>query len=40
MAERIKQARQQLVDNLKKAGSHRNWDHVTKQIGMFSFTGR
>lgn len=28
-----------LKDSLVKNGTKGNWDHVTKQIGMFSFTG-
>jgi len=39
MSGRITKMRQLLKDNLKKAGSTRNWDHITTQIGMFSFTG-
>jgi len=39
MSGRITQMRQLLKDNLKAAGSTRNWDHITTQIGMFSYTG-
>jgi len=39
MANRIIKMRQLLKDNLKKAGSTKNWDHITNQIGMFSYTG-
>jgi len=39
MAERIITMRTALVDGLKKAGSTKNWDHVTSQIGMFCFSG-
>ncbi|KAK0054005.1 aspartate aminotransferase cytoplasmic [Biomphalaria pfeifferi] len=39
MANRIKKMRQELLDNLKKLGTPGNWDHITKQIGMFSYTG-
>ncbi|XP_059142528.1 aspartate aminotransferase, cytoplasmic-like isoform X2 [Physella acuta] len=39
MASRIKKMRQELLDNLKKLGTPGNWDHITKQIGMFSYTG-
>ena len=39
MADRIISMRTALVDNLKKAGSKRDWSHITKQIGMFAFTG-
>ena len=39
MAGRIGAMRVALVEALGRAGSTRNWDHITKQIGMFSFTG-
>jgi len=39
MANRIIKMRQLLKDGLKAAGSTRNWDHITNQIGMFSYTG-
>ena len=39
MADRIITMRQQLVDNLKKNGSSKIWQHITDQIGMFCFTG-
>ena len=39
MAGRIGAMRVALVEALARAGSKRNWDHITKQIGMFSFTG-
>jgi len=39
MANRIGGMRAKLVDALKAEGSVRDWSHVTKQIGMFSFTG-
>lgn len=39
MANRIKQARQDLVDHLLKLGSTRDWSHITNQIGMFAFSG-
>ncbi|CAK8696744.1 aspartate aminotransferase, mitochondrial-like [Clavelina lepadiformis] len=39
MADRIISMREQLVENLKKEGSLRNWSHITDQIGMFCFTG-
>lgn len=39
MADRIITMRTQLVDNLKKNGSKKNWQHITDQIGMFCFTG-
>jgi aspartate aminotransferase len=28
-----------LKNSLKNAGSLKNWDHITNQIGMFAFTG-
>lgn len=39
MADRIKEMRSALVHSLEAAGSSRNWSHVVKQIGMFSYTG-
>lgn len=39
MADRIIQMRTLLRDGLKKAGSTKNWQHITDQIGMFCFTG-
>ena len=39
MAHRIISMRQALVENLKKAGSKRDWSHITSQIGMFAYTG-
>jgi len=39
MADRIISMRQQLVSNLKSAGSKRDWSHITNQIGMFCFSG-
>ena len=39
MASRIGDMRAALVAALRRAGSPRNWDHITRQIGMFSFTG-
>ncbi|CAG9861153.1 unnamed protein product [Phyllotreta striolata] len=39
MAGQLKNVRQLLVQNLKEAGSKRNWDFFTTQIGMFSYTG-
>lgn len=39
MALRIKKMRVRLVQALKEAGSIHNWDHITRQIGMFAFTG-
>lgn len=39
MAKRIINMRQALVDNLKGLGSTKDWSHITKQIGMFAYTG-
>ena len=39
MADRIISMRTSLVQNLKDCGSQRDWSHITKQIGMFAFTG-
>lgn len=39
MANRIAHMRELLVAQLKKAGSTRNWSHITRQIGMFCYTG-
>ena len=39
MAHRIIDMRKALVENLKKAGSTRDWSHITSQIGMFAYTG-
>nr|XP_054774007.1 aspartate aminotransferase, mitochondrial-like [Lytechinus pictus] len=39
MSGRIISMREQLVANLKKEGSTKNWQHITDQIGMFCFTG-
>jgi len=39
MADRIKLMRKLLRENLEKLGTPGSWDHVTKQIGMFSYTG-
>jgi aspartate aminotransferase len=39
MAVRIKEMRAKLVKALEAAGSIHDWSHVTKQIGMFAFTG-
>merc|ERR1712137_395113 len=39
MSGRIIRMREALVKGLKNAGSERNWDHITDQIGMFCFTG-
>jgi aspartate/tyrosine/aromatic aminotransferase len=39
MADRIISMRKALKGGLEKCGSNKNWDHITKQIGMFCFTG-
>jgi len=39
MAERIISMRKLLKDGLAKAGSKRNWNHITDQIGMFCYSG-
>ena len=39
MSSRIQSMRSRLVTALKEAGSQHDWSHVTRQIGMFAFTG-
>lgn len=39
MSNRLKEMRQGLGDALVKAGSQKNWDHITSQIGMFAYSG-
>lgn len=39
MADRIISMRNALKSGLKEAGSTKNWDHVTEQIGMFCYSG-
>jgi len=39
MSGRIIQMREALRDRLVKLGTPGTWDHITNQIGMFSFTG-
>ena len=39
MAQRIISMRTELRGIIEKAGSSRNWQHITDQIGMFCFTG-
>jgi aspartate aminotransferase len=39
MADRITEMRHLLRNSLTKYGSSHDWSHITKQIGMFSFTG-
>ena len=39
MSSRIKEMRKGLRERLEKLGTPGSWDHITSQIGMFSFTG-
>ncbi|KLJ09612.1 aspartate aminotransferase [Blastomyces silverae] len=39
MSGRIMEMRRGLRERLEKKGTPGSWDHVTSQIGMFSFTG-
>lgn len=39
VADRINNMRTALRDELVKNGCKGNWDHITNQIGMFSYTG-
>ncbi len=39
MADRINLMRTLLHDKLVEVGSTKNWDHITKQIGMFAYSG-
>jgi len=39
MANRIISMRKGLHERLVKLGTPGNWDHITQQIGMFSYTG-
>eukprot|EP00567_Pseudictyota_dubia_P005802 CAMPEP_0197449206 /NCGR_PEP_ID=MMETSP1175-20131217/20391_1 /TAXON_ID=1003142 /ORGANISM="Triceratium dubium, Strain CCMP147" /LENGTH=443 /DNA_ID=CAMNT_0042981249 /DNA_START=22 /DNA_END=1353 /DNA_ORIENTATION=+ len=39
MADRINDMRVRLRENLEQVGSTRNWEHITKQIGMFAYSG-
>ena len=39
MAKRIDSMRMKLKDTLEKLGSSRDWSHITKQIGMFAYSG-
>lgn len=39
MAGRIKTVRKMLYDDLVKLNPDKDWSFVTRQIGMFSFTG-
>ena len=39
MADRILLMRSALQNSLADVGSTKNWDHITKQIGMFAYSG-
>ena len=39
MAQRINSMRGKLRKTLEDLGSSRNWDHITRQIGMFAYSG-
>ena len=39
MADRITLMRSSLQDALADVGSTKNWEHITKQIGMFAYSG-
>lgn len=39
MSDRIKTMRSDLVKGLKENGTTLDWSHITKQIGMFAYTG-
>lgn len=39
MSNRIIEMRQALRDRLEKLETPGTWDHITRQIGMFSYTG-
>ena len=39
MADRIKRMRGELRSRLEDAGSSRSWEHITRQIGMFAYSG-
>lgn len=39
MVKRLQSARQGLKERLEKLGTPGNWNHITEQKGMFSFTG-
>lgn len=39
MADRINEMRVLLRTRLEEAGSDRSWEHITKQIGMFAYSG-
>ena len=39
MSKRIREMRAGLRERLEKLGTPGTWDHITNQIGMFSYTG-
>jgi aspartate aminotransferase len=39
MADRIDEMRTALRSKLEDSGSNRSWEHITKQIGMFAYSG-
>lgn len=39
MSKRIKEMRMSLYQKLVQKGTPGNWEHITQQIGMFSYTG-
>nr|CAD7464091.1 unnamed protein product [Timema tahoe] len=39
MAKRVKKVRYELQERLESLGTPGNWNHITQQIGMFSYTG-
>jgi aspartate aminotransferase len=39
MADRINEMRVVLRSRLEEQGSNRSWEHITKQIGMFAYSG-
>jgi len=39
MSGRINDMRSKLTNELTKLNNNRDWSHITKQIGMFAYTG-
>ena len=39
MADRLNGCRARLVSHLEQLGSKRDWRHISRQIGMFSYSG-
>ena len=39
MADRISSMRTLLKNRLAEVGSTKNWEHISKQIGMFAYSG-